>query len=241
MAQKNKIALAKIFLPIIDITLIFWAFMVSYFFFISSIFEFFKGNIFVILVYLLALIFLIIHFLIRQKYPAKFIRRKRLPLSEKFDNMVTDILIKSSTALASSVAIFIFIYPQKLAFFINEWQVLAEKAALTLFISIACLIIISAGIPLVIVSLAQRFLTGTEIKKRIKLLAFSLYLLILVFISVHSLIMDLMNKPTIIELLVNKILQEDVTVNFIRFLLGIPLIFWLESLLFGIDWLKIDI
>jgi hypothetical protein len=230
----------KISSVIIDTTLIFWASLVSMFFFMSSFFELLSGHHSPISVYLLALIFLIIHFSIRQKFPARFIRKSKhwLTNPERMNEIYTDVILRTFAAVASSVAIFAFLWPEKILFFINDWQSLVEEVAFSFFISFALIIFFVIIIPAAIASLISKALPGFSSKERREYLTLVLYLVFALLFLAHSTVKDLIDQPTILELLTSRALQEKAAVDLIKYLLGIPLFFWLEYLFLGIDWLK---
>lgn len=227
--------LNKIYSAMVEGGLIIWASVISTFFFISSIIGILDGGKTTFPVYVLALLLLLLHFLIRQKFPQRFTTKSKdfLAPFEKLDELFTDLVSRSSVALASSVAIFSFLWEEKIAFFINDWKALAEKVAFSLFVSSALILIFIVILPLTIAFLVDKLISKTYNKMRIKKLAFAIILLFVLLLFIYSEIQELSDKPTLFELIIERLTQEKIIISLTRFLMGIPLIFWLEYLFLG--------
>lgn len=202
---------------IIGLFLLIWALYFAWYFILMS----FIGNLFenglIILIYLLAFIFLVIHYLIRERHPEKFFEwgGKWIHPSQREDRILLDWIFKVSAAVSSSASIFILLGSDKLPTFLAELQESTQGVVSSYFLGALSIFIIPWGLFYFLGRIISLFIKVGKIKNIANFL-FLAYILLLLLLSSTS------DGQVFRELFGAEFLESDRMLGFAKYALGAP-------------------
>ena len=232
-----------IFGVVTETMLILWAMVLCIFFTLSSSLELLSPshyNPYVMYTYLLAGIILLGHYLIRRRNPQNFGQKSKYNLgkAQKMESMFKDLLFRISASLASAVSLLMLIFPHQFTYFQNNWYQLADLVSMTFLITIFINLFFLIFLPMIPFLLLRIFLPkNIDLEERKKIVRLT-YILLLTVALIYYAFLHITDRESVITLMLNNL---DLVYKFswlIKFMLGFPLIFWLQYLFLGSKYLK---
>ncbi|MFC1790292.1 hypothetical protein ACFLZP_02310 [Patescibacteria group bacterium] len=180
-------------------------------FVIISIFEATNRKVTFLLIYFTAFILLVVNFFLYRPSSGRFKK-------EGAGNW----LFKTSAALAIPITIFNFLYPEKLVL-LHKLNTVIDRAIYHLFVQALLLAILIYLCPPLLSFLLSYLVPGYR-QKRVLLTSITYLLFVILLVA------DLQNQNSFFLSLPSLILDHQLTTKIIKYLLGIPLFFWIKSL-----------
>lgn len=216
--EVHKTSLSKLFTTVIDISLIFGAFGLSALFIINSLNQ--KDAAFT-LVYIVTFIFIVIHYVIRSRFPNRFVRvAKESEEIDPFRSRLGNIIITLSFCIASAATISALLFPSRFGFFYDKITPIIEENMVFVFSYFFVLLFLLLGTPLILNRLFP-YKNGSKDKVKPFWIVGTIFVLIFVFLKEAN--------PTLIESLIENQFVEEAVV----WILGIPVTFWLKYIFLG--------